>query len=81
MKAVKSKEFAALLESMREYYRIPVLQLIKPNIRTIAEQLKYFKQTGNQCDGCQAGYPVNANGNHLVPYPSGSMWCEKDRYK
>lgn len=34
----------------------------------------------NQCDGCRAGFPVDKNGHHIVPYPSGSMACEKDKY-
>lgn len=33
----------------------------------------------NQCDGCNAGYPVE-NGIHKVPYPSGSMVCQKHIY-
>lgn len=33
----------------------------------------------NQCDGCQAGYPV-VNGVHQVPYPSGPIGCTKNRY-
>lgn len=34
----------------------------------------------NQCDGCQAGYPVK-NGVHHIPYPSGPMACEKEVYQ
>lgn len=33
----------------------------------------------NQCDGCNAGYPVE-NGIHIVDYPSGSMVCQKNKY-
>lgn len=35
----------------------------------------------NQCDGCLAGYPVDENNNHRVPYPSGWIRCTKDRYQ
>lgn len=34
----------------------------------------------NQCDGCKAGYPIE-NGLHVVPYPSGSMVCQKHKYE
>lgn len=34
----------------------------------------------NQCDGCRAGYEV-VNGIHKVPYPSGNMICQKEKYK
>ena len=39
------------------------------------------KANMNQCDGCMAGYPVDKNGNHIVPYPSGSMGCQRDKYE
>jgi uncharacterized protein YegL len=34
----------------------------------------------NQCDECAAGYPVNEQGIHVVPYPSGSMVCQRNKY-
>lgn len=37
----------------------------------------------NQCDGCQAGVPVDDNGNHRMGKPGGYadlMRCEKARY-
>lgn len=37
----------------------------------------------NQCDGCQAGVPVDENGNHRMGKPGGYadlMRCEKARY-
>lgn len=34
----------------------------------------------NQCDGCVAGIPKDERGFHSVPYPSGSMKCQADRY-
>lgn len=39
--------------------------------------------TINQCDGCQAGIPVDANGNHRMGKAGGYpdlMGCEKGRY-
>jgi hypothetical protein len=38
---------------------------------------------GNQCDGCQAGVPVDDKGNHRMGSPGGYadlMRCEKGRY-
>jgi hypothetical protein len=35
----------------------------------------------NQCDGCKAGYPIGLNNMHVVPYPSGSMICQKQKYE
>lgn len=35
----------------------------------------------NQCDGCRAKYPVDKWGIHQVPYPSGPMVCEKEKYR
>jgi len=37
----------------------------------------------NQCDGCHAGIPVDANGNHRMGKPGGYadlMKCQADRY-
>lgn len=39
------------------------------------------KVAENQCDGCKAGYPIGSNNMHLIPYPSGSMVCQKDKYE
>jgi hypothetical protein len=39
------------------------------------------KAAENQCDGCKAGYPIGLNNMHLMPYPSGSMVCQKDKYE
>lgn len=33
----------------------------------------------NQCDGCLANYPI-INGIHQTPYPSGNMFCQKQKY-
>jgi hypothetical protein len=33
----------------------------------------------NQCDGCVAGYPI-VDGVHKIPYPSGSIACQKEKY-
>lgn len=38
------------------------------------------KATENQCDGCNAGYPIDGEGRHIIPYPSGSMACQKLKY-
>jgi hypothetical protein len=35
----------------------------------------------NQCDGCNAGIPVNKNNIHEAAYPSGSMVCQKHKYE
>jgi len=35
----------------------------------------------NQCDGCNAGIPVNKNNIHEAPYPSGNMVCQKYKYE
>lgn len=36
----------------------------------------------NQCDGCQAGLPVNERGHHISPKgPWDGMVCQKDKYK
>lgn len=45
------------------------------------EQANPRHKTINQCDGCVAGYPVDENGLHIVPYPSGSMVCQANKYK
>lgn len=46
----------------------------KKVFRSIEQQIEYFKKTGNQCDGCMLG-------EHNLPYPSGRMVCEKEKYK
>lgn len=45
------------------------------------EILGINKVTENQCDGCNAGYPTDENGLHIVPYPSGPMVCQKLKYQ
>lgn len=39
-----------------------------------------FESALNQCDGCNAGIPVDENGYHRAPYPSGWMACQAKRY-
>ena len=34
----------------------------------------------NQCDGCNAGVPVDKHGIHRMDYPSGPIVCTKGRY-
>jgi hypothetical protein len=40
-------------------------------------------QVQNQCDGCQAGIPVDENGNHRMGRPGGYpdlMGCQRGKY-
>lgn len=55
----------------------------KSNIRDVsAEEIdKMVNNAKNQCDGCNAGYPIDENGLHRVPYPSGTMVCQKTKYQ
>lgn len=51
---------------------LPFAQSLKqPTVEIIFEE--------NQCDGCKSGYPLR-DGIHHVPYPSGSMSCQKHKY-
>ena len=50
--------------------------------KTVEEVEKdQIESSNNQCDGCNAGYPIDGNGLHQVPYPSGTMVCQKSKYK
>lgn len=58
----------------------------KSNVRDVSfdeivEIIDRYKVSKNQCDGCNAGYPIDANGLHIVPYPSGTMVCQKTKYR
>ena len=48
-------------------------------MKVFANKIPYT-HSENQCDGCNAGYPVDEHGIHHVPYPSGSMVCQKNKY-
>lgn len=55
----------------------------KSNVQdaSIEEIDKMVNNAKNQCDGCNAGYPIDENGLHIVPYPSGTMVCQKNKYQ
>ena len=47
------------------------------------ENTRYIPAQRNQCDGCQAGLPLDANGHHYNPESAyrNAFACTKDRYQ
>lgn len=70
-----------LLEELHPYVRGCSSELWDRYHATLSQQAEPVAV--NQCDGCQAGVPVDNNGNHRMGKPGGYadlMRCEKARY-